>query len=340
MVDANDRIFAVIVPAPEELLQAGLNSAFLAALEEAQAGLDFVAIHAVKPTLGDCVPLSDLETLFSGVYLGPTNVRARIPHFAHESQRHPLRSRELWYTRATIKRSWRSFVIRRRYEVSQGGRPVSTPCLISVTLLTIMSPECYEEWMPKLFASSKAALAEVAKWKSSFGQGQSIPVGPSAFGFASVVFDTGASTSCEFYLDPSVSEPGMAAITSGGNYDPTAGGHIALKELKTLIELPPCATVLFPPAMVTHGHVPVHEGEHRVSITQHTSGNILAWARGRMGLDDPSSVPKSPHGHSKRGAHMHTQAIPHSTSRPITRRTSFFSLLSDLPPSRQCLQQS
>ena len=64
IVDVNDRVFAVIVPAPEELLQAGLNSAFLTALEEAQTGLDYVAINAVKSTLGDRVPLSCKKMVF------------------------------------------------------------------------------------------------------------------------------------------------------------------------------------------------------------------------------------------------------------------------------------
>lgn len=98
------------------------------------------------------------------------------------------------------------------------------------------------------------------------------------FGFASVTFDFGSSQSCDIYLDLCSFHPGICALTAGGDYDSTAGGHLVLKELKLLVEIPPCTTVLFAPAMIAYDHVAVGNGERRVSMTHSTAGNLLAWA--------------------------------------------------------------
>jgi hypothetical protein len=68
---------------------------------------------------------------------------------------------------------------------------------------------------------------------------------------------------------------GFCAIHAFGDYDYTKGGHLVLKELKLIIQFPPGSLILIPSATITHGNIPVREGETRTSFTQYTAGALF-----------------------------------------------------------------
>ncbi|KAJ7511238.1 hypothetical protein B0H11DRAFT_1672835, partial [Mycena galericulata] len=61
---------------------------------------------------------------------------------------------------------------------------------------------------------------------------------------------------------------GLCGITSGGNFDPTLGGHIYLRQLRLVIEFPSGASILIPSGCEDHGNTPIQPGETRYSMTQ------------------------------------------------------------------------
>jgi hypothetical protein len=70
---------------------------------------------------------------------------------------------------------------------------------------------------------------------------------------------------------------GLCAITAIGNFNPTKGGHIVLKECKLVIEFPPGSTILIPSAIIEHSNVPIAKGEKRYSFTQYSAGGLFRW---------------------------------------------------------------
>ena len=93
--------------------------------------------------------------------------------------------------------------------------------------------------------------------------------------FCSAACNLGPRVATFFHRDVMNLPFGFCAIHSLGNYDPTTGGHIVLKELKLIIQFPPSALILIPSATITHGNIPVREGETRTSFTQYTAGAVF-----------------------------------------------------------------
>ncbi|KAF7797134.1 hypothetical protein EIP86_008326 [Pleurotus ostreatoroseus] len=89
---------------------------------------------------------------------------------------------------------------------------------------------------------------------------------------------------------------GLCWIMANGDYDPTVGGHLILWELGLVVEFPPGATVLIPSAVITHGNVPVREGETRTSMTQYAAGGLFRWVE--YGFQTERSLMESGSAHS------------------------------------------
>ncbi|KAK0439742.1 uncharacterized protein EV420DRAFT_1279441 [Desarmillaria tabescens] len=70
---------------------------------------------------------------------------------------------------------------------------------------------------------------------------------------------------------------GWCAITALGNFDPTAGAHLILWELKMVIEFPHAATVFIPSATITHSNTLPASGDRWVLFTQFCAGGLLRW---------------------------------------------------------------
>jgi hypothetical protein len=86
---------------------------------------------------------------------------------------------------------------------------------------------------------------------------------------------------------------GWCAVTAMGNFNPRAGGHLVLWDLKLVVEFPHAATILLPSATIAHSNIPVGANEARGSFTQFTPGGLIRYVdngfrtEGELQEDDP-----------------------------------------------------
>ncbi|RXW18486.1 hypothetical protein EST38_g7366 [Candolleomyces aberdarensis] len=125
--------------------------------------------------------------------------------------------------------------------------------------------------MPLLAAKSDATLTALKGWNPSLQRNFNDSV------FGSTTYNFGPSVVCDFHVDHLNWAAGICAVTSGGSYDYKQGGHLVLKDIKVILEFPPCTTILLPSAAIKHGNVPIQHGETRISMTQYTAGGLLRW---------------------------------------------------------------
>ncbi|KAI0054487.1 hypothetical protein BV25DRAFT_1771765, partial [Artomyces pyxidatus] len=95
--------------------------------------------------------------------------------------------------------------------------------------------------------------------------------------FPQVTFNLGPQAVTVKHRDHANVPYGWCAVTALGNYDPKAGGHLYLWELKLVIEFPPGSTILLPSSIVSHGNTPIQPGETRQSFTQYCAGGLMRW---------------------------------------------------------------
>ncbi|KAF8207398.1 hypothetical protein K438DRAFT_1755447 [Mycena galopus ATCC 62051] len=60
----------------------------------------------------------------------------------------------------------------------------------------------------------------------------------------------------------------MCMITSNGTFDHTQGGHIYMKQLKTVCEFPSGSTILLLSGTCGHGNTPIRPGKSRYQSTE------------------------------------------------------------------------
>lgn len=102
---------------------------------------------------------------------------------------------------------------------------------------------------------------------------------PSHSIYTGCTFNMGPVTVTDDHLDPGNHPAIPCAVTSGGPYDPDAGGFLVLEDLKLVIRFPPGATILLSSASIRHANIPVQEGDRRYSVTQFCPGGLLRWVR-------------------------------------------------------------
>ncbi|KAJ7479921.1 hypothetical protein FB451DRAFT_1240142, partial [Mycena latifolia] len=90
-------------------------------------------------------------------------------------------------------------------------------------------------------------------------------------------YNLGPQTCCDGHRDCGNKWDGGCAITAGGDFDHTCGGHIVLEEFKLVIQFPSRSMVIIPPAVVMHSNTPITEHEERFSFTQYTAGGLFRW---------------------------------------------------------------
>jgi hypothetical protein len=95
--------------------------------------------------------------------------------------------------------------------------------------------------------------------------------------FPSAAFNFGPNTWTFKHRDSLNCPFGWCAIQALGHFDPKAGGHLILWDLKMVIEFPPGALILIPSATLTHSNIPVQEGDARVSFTQYCAGGLFRY---------------------------------------------------------------
>ncbi|KAL7284430.1 hypothetical protein ACG7TL_001720 [Trametes sanguinea] len=95
--------------------------------------------------------------------------------------------------------------------------------------------------------------------------------------FAAATFNLGPRTISYTHLDHLNLPWGWCAITAVGNFDPIAGGHIVLHDLRMVIEFPPGSTILIPSAILRHSNTTIAADERRYSFTQFSAGGLFRW---------------------------------------------------------------
>jgi hypothetical protein len=102
--------------------------------------------------------------------------------------------------------------------------------------------------------------------------------------------------------------PGVpCAITALGNFDPDAGGHLVLYDLKLIIRFPAGCTILLPSASIKHGNIPVSLGDSRTSFTQYCPGGLLRYAS--WGCRTLKQLPEGTVEKLKRGAQRRFERV-------------------------------
>jgi hypothetical protein len=134
-----------------------------------------------------------------------------------------------------------------------------------MVLLNQLQSDCYKTWMPKLFKSAREALDKVLALTPSLK-----PVyAASAFSLMTINFRP--STTSNVLIDNFQTVSGDSAITAAGHYDYRKGGHLVLREWKTVIEFPPCSTILIPSTVAALGTVGIAPSEQRILLAQYST---------------------------------------------------------------------
>ena len=95
--------------------------------------------------------------------------------------------------------------------------------------------------------------------------------------FSCATFNVGPRTVTVGHTDHLNLPCGWCSITALGDFNPKLGGHLALWDLKMVIEFPPGSTILIPSAILRHSNTPVGPDERRYSLTQFSPGGIFRW---------------------------------------------------------------
>jgi len=101
-----------------------------------------------------------------------------------------------------------------------------------------------------------------------------LPIFPNS-AFSAATFNFGPEVRTYRHKDFNNLSHGWCSITALGDFDPKAGGHLVLWELKKIIEFPAGSTIFIPSALVSHSNTPTSPSERRQSFTQYTAGSIL-----------------------------------------------------------------
>jgi hypothetical protein len=88
-------------------------------------------------------------------------------------------------------------------------------------------------------------------------------------------FNLGRQSASIPHIDQNNLAQGWCTITSLGNFDPTARGHLALWNLGLVVRAPPGSTILIPSSLITHSNATIQPGEVRYSIVQYASGHLF-----------------------------------------------------------------
>ncbi|KAG6809398.1 hypothetical protein H0H92_000408 [Tricholoma furcatifolium] len=80
--------------------------------------------------------------------------------------------------------------------------------------------------------------------------------------YPAAAFNFGPNVFTKTHRDCMNAPGGLCAIQALGNFDHTKGGHTVFPSLGIVVEFPPGALILVPSAIVTHGNIPVQEGDN------------------------------------------------------------------------------
>ncbi|KAJ6484705.1 hypothetical protein C8R45DRAFT_803409, partial [Mycena sanguinolenta] len=127
-------------------------------------------------------------------------------------------------------------------------------------------------YQPKLYQHQRATLRGILQAQPELSH----PFRNSVF--PSVTFNLGPQVITAEHIDFLNNPYGMCAVTSAGRFDYKKGGHIYIKQLKTVCEFPSGSTILLLSGTCAHGNTPIQAGETRYSMTQYAAGTLFRWA--------------------------------------------------------------
>jgi len=131
--------------------------------------------------------------------------------------------------------------------------------------------DAFEEFAPELYNLYKTQMDRLLKEDENL----KMPFEKSVF--ASTAFNFGPRVISTPHKDNLNLAYGWCSITALGNFDPRAGGHLVLPELKLALRFPPGSTVLVPSAAFTHYNLLIPSEDTRHSITQFSAGGLFRW---------------------------------------------------------------
>ncbi|KAF8440925.1 hypothetical protein L210DRAFT_3399879, partial [Boletus edulis BED1] len=103
--------------------------------------------------------------------------------------------------------------------------------------------------------------------------------------FPSAVFNQGPRTVCKLHKDARNLAFGLCPVTALGDFDHKKEGHLILKELGLMIELPSGSTVLIPSTVIMHSNTTIVPNEKQHSFTQYASGTLFSYVENGMCTD-------------------------------------------------------
>ncbi|KAJ6543752.1 hypothetical protein DFH09DRAFT_1321937 [Mycena vulgaris] len=125
---------------------------------------------------------------------------------------------------------------------------------LDVRRMAIFASAAFGLWAPKVYQYYKDHDDALHKKLSHLGRNFDKSV------FSCAAFNFGPNA-CTFKHRDILNVPfGWCAVTAMGNFDPCAGGHLVLWDLKLVVEFPHAATILLPSATIAHSNIPFTPG--------------------------------------------------------------------------------
>ncbi|KAG6825172.1 hypothetical protein H0H92_004467 [Tricholoma furcatifolium] len=110
--------------------------------------------------------------------------------------------------------------------------------------------------------------------------------------FPTAAFNFGGNVVTKAHRDCMNSAIGWCAIIALGTFNPMKSGHAVFPDIKLIVEFPPGSVIFIPSATLTHGNLPVIDGE-RMSFTLYCSGGLFRYVdngfrtESQLKRDDP-----------------------------------------------------
>lgn len=145
------------------------------------------------------------------------------------------------------------------------------------SVFAFFAPKMYRDYATKLDALFEHYPELDYNWNNSVFPAASFNFGPNSASYEHNDHGNRAAGWCSIYCD--------------GSFDPRYGGHLILRQFGIVVEFPPGSTVLIPSACITHGNIPVREGETRWSFAQYASGGLFRYVE--YGLRSWANLSKS-----------------------------------------------
>ncbi|SJL12090.1 uncharacterized protein ARMOST_15511 [Armillaria ostoyae] len=156
-------------------------------------------------------------------------------------------------------------------KLSDEQRKHQRGCNLAFLRLASFASSAFAMWAPRTFAYYAQHLRDllmhdmtlIINWVNSV--------------FATMTFNFGPRTLCFRHTNSGNLPFGWCTITVLGCFNPCLGGHLALWDLKLIIDFPPGSMILIPSAILWHSNTAISKGERRYSFTQYSSGGIFRW---------------------------------------------------------------